>query len=183
MWNPKILEIIIKHDQNSDDILVYLLSLHYGLKPSYVPDIVKKSTNIMGIVNRDFERGKVKWILPLFNSQPQQAVLDSKWDWVQAEYRELFRAIDPKRGGDKQSCLKKMQKFFAQNPDVRKDDIIRATNSYLDEFKDGKQDPKFLIHADYFIKKLDQSRLAQYVELLSDEDSKGPKKIRGLQDY
>lgn len=184
MWNSEILKKITDYDYNKDDILVYLLSLYYGLKPKYIPELVKKQTNIMGVVNRDFKERGIQWDIPLFDSK--SIIVDDQnpnWDWVWTEYRSLWKEIDPKRVGDKQGCLKKMQKFFSENPLVRKDDIIRAANVYLEDFKNGKNNPKFLIHADYFIKKNEQSRLAQSIELLMNNSEKKSEKhmrMRGL---
>ena len=184
MFNAEILKIITEKDQNQDNIITYLLSLHYGLRPSYVPDIVKKRANILGIVNRDFKSGTVKWIVPLFDSEnPQQIVPNLRWEWVHTEYRTLFTEIDPKRGGDKGGCIKKMKQFFAANPSVRKEMILEATKLYLETFNDGTQDPKYLIHADYFISKNKLSRLSQYIEILPEEGSNVPKRMKGLQDY
>ncbi len=188
MINPKIVRIIEQKGFETSNIITYLLSLHYNLKPDYIPELVKKQTYVTGIVNRDFKHGTILWIVPLFDSVSTNPPPAVQWEWVDKEYRKLFIEIRKDAGGDKQACMNKMKKFFSENPEVRKDDVIRATMLYLDGFKSGKEDPKFLQQANYFIFKgvqgavNYQSRLSQFLELVGEgQNPKSNRRMKGLQ--
>jgi len=192
--NPEIVELLDEKNMKKDEVLVYLLGLHFNLNVDFIPDIVKKKSYILGIINRDFEnKGKLIWHIPLFKKKDVignddfitfNTGIDPKWQWVVDEYRMLFMNIDGKRGGDRKSCVNKMKKFFMTNPEARKEDVINATNVYLDEFADGTKSSEFLTHADYFIMKSNRSLLEQYIEMGTTIKKIVPKsKHKGLQNY
>jgi hypothetical protein len=62
-----------------------------------------------------------------------------------------------------------MKAFFAEHPEIRKDEVIAATKEYLRNFP-SQQNPKYMQRADYFISKLEKgvptSRLEMYLEVL-----------------
>lgn len=186
MFNKKVIQIIEKYGFDVHNILIYLVSLHFNLKPSCIPDSIKIQTNITGIIKRDYNKGVVIWTMPLFNSQLQ--ILpdsDERWEWVNTDYRKLFRDISITKGGDKESCIKKIKQFFAENPDVRKEDILMATNRYIAQFADGTNNPVYMVKANYFISKIlkgvQQSLLSEYLEIVKEENpSTHSKKPRGI---
>ena len=190
MISNKIVKVIENSGFNICDIVTYLLSLHFKLKPEYIPELVKKRTNTLGIINRDFNKGTVIWIVPLFDSTPQQITLiqeNTTWIWVNTEYRQMFIDINRYKGGDKASCIIKMKQFFSENPEIRKEDVLKATKLYLEGFQNGTENPKFLQQANYFIFKGKkggenyQSRLSQFLEAIKTEKIENTDKyMRGL---
>ena len=172
MINNKVIKIVENSGGNKDYILVYLLSLYFNLNSQMIPENVKDFTNRLGIIDRNYKKGTIKWLVPLFDSTITNEIV-ADWRWVHNEYRTLFMTIRSDAGGDKQGTLNKMKKFFSEHPDVRKDDILNAANSYLKPFNDGTNDPKFMQRADYFISKQVtgiggnsvESRLIQYLEI------------------
>jgi hypothetical protein len=179
-FNEEIIKTLKNYGVNIDNGLLYLLSLYHNLNTDIIPEIIKKQINITGIIIRDYVEGTVKWTMPLFIDQPMPKQLTSKWDWVHTEYRKLFMDIDPKKGGDKKSCLVKMKTFFSENPEVRKEDILNATKLYLDDFKRGREEITYMQQANYFISKTVKalgttsysSRLSMYLELLDKVSNK-----------
>jgi hypothetical protein len=69
--------------------------------------------------------------------------------------------------GDKQICKKKME-IFVKETKYTKDQIFKATKSYVDEFK--SRDYEYMKQAHYFIGKKDSgSSLAAYCEMQADD--------------
>ena len=190
MFNKKVIEIINECGFELDDVLNYLVSLHFNLNPTYIPELVKKQTNLTGILQRDYTKGTVVWTVPLFDSKPSISLVseDTKWEWVHTEYRKLFMEIKGIAGGDKKGCITKMKKFFSENPEVRKDQVLLAAKMYITDFANGTNDPKFMQRADYFISKIvkgeggnsSQSRLSQYLELIDNETQNKPTRDRNM---
>ncbi len=122
--NPKIQEILELYGIPYRDGLSYLLSVFYQSVPSYVPDnLVKKMmvTQILGI-----EEGTTIFVVPLFLSTE----IPEKWSWVE-EYRTIFKSIFSPRAGSLSTCVARMKVFFAENPDVRKEEVLGATRLYI----------------------------------------------------
>jgi hypothetical protein len=93
---------------------------------------------------------------------------ESVASWID-EWRNLFPDKIKSGGGylikgDKQGCLKKMEKFVKHyKKEFNKDIIFEATKKYVDGFK-KKNDFRYMKSAHYFIKKEDVSELASYCE-------------------
>lgn len=185
-FNEAILNKLIEFEiSNTDTALLYLLSIYYGLDPSGIPDDVIKKVNLTKICERDFsknvkanEQFPTKWNISLFVESEQP--VDKNWDWIE-KYREMFKEVGALGGridakGDAKGTLTKMKKFFAENPHVRVADVMKATEIYLNQFKLGRQAPKFIKRADYFISKTLQgsptSDLSMYVETLLKDRAK-----------
>lgn len=136
--NSRILEILEEAGIRKDDGICYLLSLFYGYKPDYIPEILKQKINITKIVVE--ERGDYKWNVPLFEEQ------QTAFDWVKTEYVELFRHVG--KASNSREAIARMKKLFAKNPDIRKEDVIRATEMYL-----YNTDSRYVRYPHYFIEK------------------------------
>lgn len=106
-----------------EEAIPYLLSLYFGFNPDYIPDYLKQKVNISKIV--EMEDDVLKWNIPLFEG----AIVDQKWEWVATEYVALFAAIG--KGTHKREALTRMKRLFSANPDIRKDEVIGATEMYL----------------------------------------------------
>ena len=55
----------------------------------------------------------------------------SNFDWVKEEYIPLFKQKNPKKGTHAREATARMKKLFAEFPDVRKDEVLKATQNYL----------------------------------------------------
>lgn len=91
--------------------------------------------------------------------------VDSVADWI-PDWRALF-PMGVKTGGysvrgTRSGCIKKMRKFFRNNPEVTKEQVFEATRKYVSD----KQMVNFAYMkiADYFIEKDGASLLEEYVE-------------------
>ena len=136
--NSRILEILEEVRIRKDDGICYLLSLFYGYKPDYIPELLKQKMNITKIVVE--EHGSLRWNVPLFEEQ------ETAFDWVKTEYVELFR--DSGKASHSREAITRMKKLFAKNPDIRKEDVIKATEMYL-----YNTESKYVRYPHYFIEK------------------------------
>jgi len=169
-------EIIQKLKQNDIDIdkgIIYLLSIYHDIKIKYILSTAFiRSVNLLKIAERDYEDSDIIWNIPLFVNQ------EIKWEWV-SEYRQLFRSVRNDAGGNIKSCISKMKKYFVENSEVRKEQVIGAAKLYLTSFVKGKENPRYIQRADYFIFKgrgSDRtSRLEQYVEILEEQNKQSDK--------
>jgi hypothetical protein len=175
--NKKVLETLEQvNDINLDQSLLYLLALYFDLSTECIPEEIIRKVNSLDIVTRDFsnEQPAIKWIIPLF--EDNQAKIEDNWSWVE-DYRKKFAEIKSEARGDKQGTLKKMKRFFADNPHVRMDEVIEAADEYLDRFRQGMDNPKYCQQADYFISKRDmaggsKSRLEMFLEIIREKREK-----------
>lgn len=160
--NPQLKDIFKQFNIDYTEGLLYLTAIYYNLPltPTLTEalDTTIKQVNLSHIVERDYTKKEIKWNISLFSGQ------ETQWEWVDKEYRKLFKDLRPDKGGSSISCLKRMKDYFRDNPEVRKDEVIAAVKLYLSELSD----PAYLQQADYFIKKgtgADMtSRLQQYLE-------------------
>lgn len=143
--NSKIKEILTEFGIPEEDGLAYLLSIYFDCRPSYTPSLLIHKINTTQILGID-ENRKLFWRVPLFEGAIERE--EKYWKWLE-EYRNLFKDINPARAGDKKGILKRMQKFFAEHPEVRKEDVIGATKMYISSLSSST----YLISANYFIYK------------------------------
>lgn len=73
--------------------------------------------------------------------------------------------------GDLKGCLKKMDKFLKENPDVTQEEIIEATKIYINKSKENFFEK--MTCADYFIEKNGVSMLSGYIEQYRDGETAG----------
>lgn len=169
----KLREQKIEEGFDENEAILYLLSIYFELSVLCFRDEISRKVNLAKIVDRDYETTKVslsnpvKWNINLFQ---KEEIIDVNWDWVDKEYRTLFRNIRLNAGGDKAGCITKMKKFFSLNPEIRKQDVLEAADRYTLPFKNGVEPVKYMQGADYFISKIVHgdkgSRLEQYLEII-----------------
>lgn len=167
--NKKLIKLLRESNiSNEDTALLYLMGIFFNLDTSSFDSNIKKQVNLLNIVERDFIMKTVNWKIPLFENQ------ETKWEWV-GQYRQLFRDKQTDKGGALKSCINKMKKFFSENPDARRKDVMQATKMYVDKFG-ITENPKFMRRADYFIYKgvgADRtSELEQYIEMVQEKREK-----------
>jgi len=116
------------------------------------------------IMKKDYT--EIKWHIPLFEEEKTDA-----FSWV-AQWRKPFVEINPSRSSDNVTVTKRMVKFFAENPEVRVDDVFRARDKYLESVSS----PQYLKNAGKFVYEgagfSRTSLLAQYVEIVKGSNSK-----------
>ena len=101
----------------------------------------------------------------LFNTSSKSGKIKSIIFWIE-DWRKLF---PPGYKGDKIGCTKKMKAFLKDYPEYSIEHIHKATELYLDEFKDTP----YLSQAHYFIRKDNVSKLAAYCERLKENPNQG----------
>lgn len=119
--NSEIVEILKEFNINKEDGLTYLIALFYDLRPSYIPLDIQSKISASRIV--EATKTGLQWNVPLFEEQ------QTTFDWVEKEYVPLFAAI----GKDKykREATARMKKLFAKNPDIRKEEVLAATELYI----------------------------------------------------
>jgi hypothetical protein len=124
MINNEVLRFIKESKINEADAICYLLSIHYGYRPSYIPEELKLKINALGLFTID-RYNTIQWNIALLENQ------EINFSWVKDEYVSLFKKANPQKGGHVREATKLMKSFFASNPDIRKEEVIEATKFYL----------------------------------------------------
>jgi|SRR6187402_71683 len=160
-FNSEIKEALSRNSIAIHDGLGYLLSLHHGVDPSYIPMELQRKVLAAKIISKDYANDEIKWLMPLFEET------ESGFEWI-SEWMDLFKAINPERRGVKADALRRMKKFFVNNPSVRKTDVFDATNLYLSTVTNPmycKKSHKFIYEQD------GTSMLLDFVEQKQDKKS------------
>jgi hypothetical protein len=123
-FNSKIKSLFKDYNIPIHDGISYLLSVHYGVKPSYIPAELERRVLATNIITMDYSNNLVKWNESLFEET------EIGFEWV-SDWMDLFRQVNPERRGTKADVLRRMKKFFVNNPSIRKDDVFEATKAYL----------------------------------------------------
>lgn len=170
MVNQKIYEQLEAFNvKNKEAAVLYLLAVYYKIPPEgTIAQEIITQVNLTKIVERDYNTNTVKWKIPLFSSD--NIVVDDNWAWVLEEYRMLWMNVRGSKGGDRATCITKMKQFFANNPHIRKEDIMKAAKFYTKDFISGGNNPTYMIEADNFIykkvEKVNRSKLEQMLEVI-----------------
>lgn len=157
-FNSEIRDILIKNSISIHDGLSYLLCLYYGTDPTFIPEILESKVLATRIVTKDYITGEIKWNINLFEET------ESGFEWI-SEWMDLFKQVNPNRRGTKGDVLKRMKKFFVNNPSIRKDQVFDATKTYLKTVDNAtycKTSHKFIYEMD------GSSMLLSYVESIPD---------------
>lgn len=140
--NPQIKVILAEFNITENDGIAYLLAIFYDCRPSYTPPLLVQKMNVTNILGIGSNR-EVIWNIPLFEGESQ-----TKWDWVK-DWNAGFGMINKKRKAPDRDCITRMKAFFAENPDVRKEEVFEATKMYMSTLSDAE----YLISSHYFIYK------------------------------
>lgn len=122
--NSKLKSLLAEFNIPYEDGLAYLLCVYYKLNPSYIPDVLIKKI----LFSKVFEiqaNGDIVWHIPLYEGHEI-----GKFEWVK-EFRALFAKANKTRSGTLSTCVNRMKTFFAENPDIRKEEVMGATELYL----------------------------------------------------
>lgn len=155
-FNTEIKGLFSTHKIPPHDGLCFLLSLHYGIVPSFIPKELERKILATNIVTKDYENNVYKWNVSLFEET------EIGFEWI-TEWMDLFKQVNPERRGIKADVLRRMKKFFVNNPSVRKHEVFEATQNYLSTISNPiycKKSHKFIYEMD------NSSMLGDYVEQL-----------------
>jgi len=140
--NIQIRAVLDQYNIPVEDGLAYLLSIYFDCRPSYTPPLLVQRMNVTNILGIGANR-EIIWHIPLFEEGSQ-----TKWDWVK-EWNAEFGNINKKRKAPDKDCITRMKAFFADNPDVRKEDVIGATKMYFRTLSNAE----YITSSHYFISK------------------------------
>ena len=140
--NPQIQTVLQEFNIPVADGVAYLLSIYFNCRPSYTPPLLVQRINVTNILGINANR-EVIWHIPLFEQESQD-----KWQWV-IEWNADFKRLNKLRKGADKDVLTRMKAFFADNPDVRKEEVIEATKMYFNSLTSAE----YLISSHYFISK------------------------------
>ena len=141
--NPQIVAVLQEFNIPVADCVAYLLSIYFNCRPSYTPPLLVQRMNVTNILGINALR-EVAWHIPLFSEEE----LQDKWHWV-IEWNAEFKRINSKRKAPDKDVITRMKAFFADNPDVRKEEVIEATALYFKSLSHSD----YLISSHYFISK------------------------------
>ena len=146
--NSEIRQIFVDKSIPVHDGVAYLLCLHYGVSPSFIPEELERRVLSTNILTKDYSDDTIKWNLNLFEEQ------EIGFEWI-SEWMDLFKAVNPERRGIKADVLKRMKKFFVNNPAIRKEEVFQATKEYLSNVTN----PMYCKKSHKFIYELDDSSM------------------------
>lgn len=169
--NPEIINIVKKETENTDEGILYLISVFFKIKYNFNEDLMNliNSLKIFEIKN-----GKLKWNLPLFVERNKTDYDEEELDFIE-RYRNLWKNIDISKAGSRSVIIKKIEEFKKKNPDISDEDILEAAQMYIEEYLANNSSTKFLTQADYFISKYDPnktsytSKLELYLDILKEK--------------
>ena len=93
---------------------------------------------------------------------------ESGFEWI-SDWMDLFKNVNPERRGVKADVLRRMKKFFVNNPSIRKEQVLEATKMYLKTVDNPtycKKSHKFIYEQDGssmlldFVERIDSNRAA-----------------------
>jgi hypothetical protein len=176
--NDKIYEVL--KTQFSDEIeintaILYLTSIAMDLKVNCFSEEMIRKVNLLKIVTRNYsETNKLTWLIPL-HVKVEETNLPKEWDWI-SEYRNIFGKVGKDYKSDEKSVLRKMMKYFSENPSVRKEDVIDAAKLYCTPFINNQKNKQYMTNAGYFISKKIEGvyhfKLTQYIEIVKESRNK-----------
>lgn len=135
--NPVLKTAIKESGISVDDGLTVLLAMNFGLR---VPEELSHiETQLLAAKIIVVEGQEVKWFAPMFEG------METAFEWV-VDWIKLFKTANPVKTSGVKETTTRMKKFFAQNPDIRKDEVIAATEMYI-----RNTEAKYLMLPTYFI--------------------------------
>lgn len=175
--NNSLIKKLKEADADVESCIIILLALHHDLDIEKIyseSPTMQKSIKILlshHIIDVDWRSDEVIFNVRLFENEKDLSNKFDSWDWVENEYMLLFINVRKDGGGTVTSCANRMKKFFSENPDVRKEDVLEAVKLYLQTVNN----PQYLQRADYFIKKgvgsAATSRLEEFVKIIKEKEN------------
>tara|TARA_R110002050_G_scaffold57833_2_gene130051 strand:+ start:4437 stop:4970 length:534 start_codon:yes stop_codon:yes gene_type:complete len=119
--NPDVINLLKECNVSVDAGLGYLLCLANNIMPVYIPYKLVQQVLGTGIVVHD-DKG-ITWRMPLFGTQ------ETGFAWIK-DWHNLFEPFGT-HNKHKREVITKMKHFFAENPDIRVEEVIGATKMYV----------------------------------------------------
>jgi len=141
-FNPDIKELLLDFNLDIDLSLNYLLAVYHGLDTTMLYHVEFKTAVAKTGITFIGVDGKQEWKTPLFIGQ------ETAFEWVKT-YCELFKRANKAKGGKIRESTAKMKKMFSKNPEIRKDEVLGATQMYINNINDVS----YLMYPNYFISK------------------------------
>lgn len=139
--------------------VVYLLSLYHGISKGLFNSSFENIMEGFNFYQRDIlDESQITWFVPLY--QPVENTVVKKttrvtdtrgWEWVPT-WQALFTSVHIKRGSNVDELTRKMKTFFSQHPSIRVEDVMKATQAYIADFRMSNSDLKWFKSANNFIK-------------------------------
>lgn len=153
-------------------MILLVLKMNFDIEKIYNESpTLQKTVKVLlcnHVIDIDWETYEVVFNIELFENKNFNN--SDSWSWIENEYIPLFTRVRSDAGGTLTSSMNRMKKFFSENPDVRKEDILQAVQLYLKTIND----PQYLQRADYFIKKgvgvNATSRLEEFVKIVKSKE-------------
>lgn len=143
--NEEVKSILRSKGISQHEGIPFLLSVYFKYIPSYIPVELKRriySTNILTIdYGADSKDPEIIWNIPLFKNQSI-----NKFDWIK-EYMDKFGAVNSRRRGTRSYVEKRMRDLFSKNPDIRKEEVLKAVDHYISTL----DNPMYIISSHKFI--------------------------------
>lgn len=141
--NKELLDLLLEESElDYSGTLISLFCLYHNVDyRQYVPqEFIDKlvAKKIISITDTT-----VKFIKPLYSHE----ITNDNWEWVVQEICIPFGKINSDRRGDVKAAVIRMKKIFAENPEIRKVDVIEAVKAYLNNL----DNPKYLKKSHKFI--------------------------------
>jgi len=161
--NKQVGEILKGHNIDVSVGYLILLGIYFDLdiEKVYSEEAIK-AINITKIVEKDYKTNSLTWNIPLFADAEAGA-----FDWVRV-WMDLFSAKNPERRGSVKDAITRMKKWFAENPEYRREDVFAATQAYMNSLNNAK----YCMHSHKFIfdgiGAMKKSTLLQWCEKLKE---------------
>ena len=126
--NNQIRERLMKLKIAYPDGLSYLLAVYFKCTQAEHFEASFKAKMISAGIF-EIKGSDTIWTVSLFRDQ------EINFEWVK-EFRLKFKEKNRARAGSLSSCTTRMKEFFAKNPHVRKEDVMRATDLYIASVND-----------------------------------------------
>lgn len=166
--NSDIVLTLRQYNINVDEAKLYLLGIYFNIDTQYISEKTRKQVNALNIVDREYSsvgRDAVSWNVPLFAEEKAEA-----FAWIE-KWMDGFRRINPHRIGTKAAVMSRMKKFFAAHPEIRTEDVFKATEMYFATVSE----PQYLKSSHKFIYEGAGFSLSSMLEQYTDQlkESKG----------
>lgn len=127
VFNEEIAKILSNYQIDDSLGKLCLLAIYHDLQAdTIIPEDVLKKINLTHIVDKDYTTDTIKWNIPLFSGG-----IADPFDWVEDWMAPFGRIGGAARKGTKKEVMVRMKKWFAANPEYRRDDVFAARDLYF----------------------------------------------------
>ncbi len=137
--NEEVKQLLKEYNIPVKDAIAYLITVYFDCVPSYTPSLLIEKIQRTNLIKYKSPTN-VEWAIPLFQEQI------TGFDWVK-DWMDEFGKLNKERRGTRGLVEARMKKFFATYPDIRKDDVLIATEMYLKSI----ENPMYIMKSHKFI--------------------------------